>query len=653
MAKIVFTNVLMTNDYDIGIYFKDEIERNQYFNIPSIFEAQPEFNFSISGGLTTTLYWNQATFLNTSILDFNYCIIDINRRYYFYFIDKATCITSNQYQINLELDVITTYLPSLNFEDCFIERAHAPRWYTTDNINYKFNFSTNSPLLRKSEQYKQYLKNSIPLKRLFNNVNEAFNGISYIYLFAKVSEEETGICTTYHYNQNTSFKYPFKTFCIPYVQSSNESTIFKVSVGEEPFIKVYNKLDYEDLPKSINSAEIIGVTYSDFSPFNDLTELNIEFDSQTGNYIYNISVRNTMNSSIDLATAKSGDITSTTDTKYIQVYDIDISPKTYFTDTRVTFDKPKMSFTKNEIKNNSNNQLTCPILLKKGCKRLELSNYYSSKYDYSFEELNTNNITATVLIYPFPGIEYQYAFIKGATDSILKNQQQNFTGIVGSFDNTLPYKVEQIDEFFLSNKNYYQMRNVNLNVSSFNAFANLMKGGISGGVSMASGNVAKGTAQLATAPVQAGQDVVGILANETLLDMQLDNLENAPDTLNNLNGAPLTSFALNKIGFVINIYDILEEDKKFIANDYYEHGQNIAVWANPRDYLGTRKYFNYIKCTLKEMWINYYPYDPIPTVIKNKIKEVFAKGIRLFNGVNPTTIINSSTYIENYEKELD
>ena len=646
MAKIVFTNVLMTNDYDIGIYFKDEIERNQYFNIPSIFEAQPEFNFSISGGLTTTLYWNQATFLNTSILDFNYCIIDINKRYYFYFIDKATCITSNQYQINLELDVITTYLPSLNFEDCFIERAHAPRWYTTDNINYKFNFSTNSPLLRKSEQYKQYLKQQIPLHRTYDNVSNVnnFERTRYLYIFAKLKDDEKGII--YNYGQGQSFQYPFKVYCIPYTSIQNNNAEFYVSINGGESKKIATNLTEATMPLILSTALIIGVTYSDYSPFPDST--NVVEDTTTNKYT--LSFNNDTLTNITLEQS----ITSVVGDGYIlKINSLNINPKTYFPNTNISIDTPKMSFTKNEIKNNTNNQLTCPILLKKGCKRLELTNYYSSKYDYSYEELNTNNLSVEVLVYPFPSVEYHYAYIKGSLDSILKNQRQNFTGVVGSIDNTLPYTVEQIDQFFASNKNYYQMRNYNFWNQVVQGVGKFAQGITSGVGQLASDESIKGSVTLTNTGIQGLQDVYNIYTREKLLDLQLDNVENAPDIINNLNGAPLTSLVLNKIGFAINVYDILEEDKKFIANDYYEHGQNVAVWDNPRNYMGTRKYFNYIKCTLKEMWINHYPYDPIPTVIKNKIKEVFANGIRLFNGINPTSIINSSTYIENYEKELD
>ena len=636
----------MTNDYDIGIYFKDEIERNQYFNIPSIFEAQPEFNFSISGGLTTTLYSNQATFLNTSILDFNYCIIDVNRRYYFYFIDKATCITSNQYQINLELDVITTYLPSLNFEDCFIERAHAPRWYTTDNINYKFNFSTNSPLLRKSEQYKQYLKQQIPLHRTYDNVSNLnnFERTRYLYIFAKLKDDEKGII--YNYGQGQSFQYPFKVYCIPYTSIQNNNAEFYVSINGGESKKIATNLTEATMPLILSTALIIGVTYSDYSPFPDST--NVVEDETTNKYTLSFN-----NDTLTIISLEQSISSVVGDGYILKINSLNINPKTYFPNTNISIDTPKMSFTKNEIKNNTNNQLTCPILLKKGCKRLELTNYYSSKYDYSYEELNTNNLSVEVLVYPFPSVEYHYAYIKGSLDSILKNQRQNFTGVVGSIDNTLPYTVEQIDQFFASNKNYYQMRNYNFWNQVVQGVGKFAQGIASGVGQLASDESIKGSVTLTNTGIQGLQDVYNIYTREKLLDLQLDNVENAPDIINNLNGAPLTSLVLNKIGFAINVYDILEEDKKFIANDYYEHGQNVAVWDNPRNYMGTRKYFNYIKCTLKEMWTNYYPYDPIPTVIKNKIKEVFANGIRLFNGINPTSIINSSTYIENYEKELD
>lgn len=646
MAKLYFTKQLMTSEYDIGIYFKTERERNLYFNIPSIFDLSKDFNFNISGGLSATLYWNEASFLNTSILDYNYVIIDVNRQYYFYFINSAKCVTANQYQLDLELDVITTYLPSLNFEDCFIERAHASRWYTTDNINYKFNFSTNSPLLRKSEQYKQYLKQQIPLHRTYDNVSNLnnFERTRYLYIFAKLKDEEKGII--YNYGQGQSFQYPFKVYCIPYTSIQNNNAEFYVSINGGESKKIATNLTEATMPLILSTALIIGVTYSDYSPFPDSTVV-VE---DTTNNKYTLSFNNDYLTNITLEQSISSAVG---DGYTLKINSLNINPKTYFPNSNISIDTPKMSFTKNEIKNNTNNQLTCPILLKKGCKRLELTNYYSSKYDYSYEELNTNNLSVEVLLYPFPSVEYHYAYIKGSLDSILKNQRQNFTGVVGSIDNTLPYTVEQIDQFFASNKNYYQMRNYNFWNQVVQGVGKLTQGITSGVGQLANGEAIKGTVTLTNTGLQGLQDTYNIYTREKLLDLQLDNVENAPDIINNLNGAPLTSLVLNKIGFAINVYDILEEDKKFIANDYYEHGQNVAVWDNPRNYMGTRKYFNYIKCTLKEMWYNVSPYDPIPNVIKDKIKQIFANGIRLFNGINPTNIINSSTYVENYENYLD
>lgn len=646
MAKLYFTKQLMTSEYDIGIYFKTERERNLYFNIPSIFDLSKDFNFNISGGLSATLYWNEPSFLNTSILEYNYVIIDVNRQYYFYFINSAKCVTANQYQLDLELDVITTYLPSLNFEDCFIERAHAPRWYTTDNINYKFNFSTNSPLLRKSEQYKQYLKQQIPLHRTYDNVSNLnnFERTRYLYIFAKLKDGEKGII--YNYGQGQSFQYPFKVYCIPYTSIQNNNAEFYVSINGGESKKIATNLTEATMPLILSTALIIGVTYSDYSPFPDST-LVVE-DETTNKYTLSFSNDTLTNITLEQS------ISSTVGDGYIlKINSLNINPKTYFPNSNISIDTPKMSFTKNEIKNNTNNQLTCPILLKKGCKRLELTNYYSSKYDYSYEELNTNNLSVEVLVYPFPSVEYHYAYIKGSLDSILKNQRQNFTGVVGSIDNTLPYTVEQIDQFFASNKNYYQMRNYNFWNQVVQGVGKFAQGITSGVGQLASDESIKGSVTLTNTGIQGLQDVYNIYTREKLLNLQLDNVENAPDIINNLNGAPLTSLVLNKIGFAINVYDILEEDKKFIANDYYEHGQNVAVWDNPRNYMGTRKYFNYIKCTLKEMWYNVSPYDPIPNVIKDKIKQIFANGIRLFNGINPTNIINSSTYVENYENYLD
>ena len=649
MAKLYFTKQLMTSEYDIGIYFKTERERNLYFNIPSIFDLSKDFNFNISGGLSATLYWNEASFLNTSILDYNYVIIDVNRQYYFYFINSAKCVTANQYQIDLELDVITTYLPLLKFEDCFIERAHADRWQLKDT-KYQFNFSTSSPLLRKTQAYTQFLKyrNRLIPSLNYTGTHPDFGKIiNYMYVFVKLNEGEQGVIYTWN-NGLSKVQFPYKIYCYPLTYPSDSNIVLhytRVTTETETVTEeIATKFTSEYYPQGLNTANIIGVTYSNFCPFSSTTEINCDTSSTI----------NIITSENELVNSFSLPITSTSK-KVLKIDYINIDIKHYEIASNSTFsaNEPKFTFTKDEIKNNTSPLTTCPILLKKSCRRLELSNYFGTNYDYSYEDINTNEIKAKVLLYPFPSVEYQYAFIEGASDSLLQKQQENLTGLVGSIDNTLLYKVEQIDEFFASNKNYYQSRQINLGLGIANAAASAVKGTASSVASFASGNVAKGASQAVGTLVDAGMNTADLIMNEKLQDLQLDNLENAPDKLNNLNGAPLTAFALYKIGFTLNVYDILDEDKKFIANDYYEHGQDIGLWDNPLNYLGKNKYFNYLKCNLKEMFYNVSPYDPVPNVIKDKIKQIFANGIRLFNGINPTNIINSSTYLENYENYLD
>ena len=649
MAKLYFTKQLMTSEYDIGIYFKTERERNLYFNIPSIFDFSKDFNFNISGGLSATLYWNEPTFLNTSILEYNYVIIDVNRQYYFYFINSAKCVTANQYQIELELDVITTYLPSLKFEDCFIERAHADRWQLK-GTNYHFNFSTSSPLLRKAQAYTQFLKyrNRLIPSLNYTGTHPDFGKIiNYMYVFVKLDETEQGVIYTWN-NGLSKVQFPYKIYCYPLTYPSDSNIVLHytrvTNVSETVTEEIATKFTREYYPQGLNTANIIGVTYSNFCPFSSTTEINCD----TSSIINIITSENELVNSFSLSLTSSSKKVLKIDYINIDIKDYEIASNGTF-----TANEPKFTFTKDEIKNNTNPLMTCPILLKKSCRRLELSNYFGTSYDYSYEDINTNEIKAKVLLYPFPSVEYQYAFIEGASDSLLQKQQENLTGLVGSLDNTLLYKVEQIDEFFASNKNYYQSRQINLGLGIANAAASAVKGTASSVASFASGNVAKGASQAVGTLVDAGMNTANLIMNEKLQDLQLDNLENAPDKLNNLNGAPLTAFALYKIGFTLNVYDILDEDKKFIANDYYEHGQDIGLWDNPLNYLGKNKYFNYLKCNLKEMFYNVSPYDPIPNVIKDKIKQIFANGIRLFNGINPINIINSSSYLENYENYLD
>ena len=514
MAKLYFTKQLMTSEYDIGIYFKTERERNLYFNIPSIFDLSKDFNFNISGGLSATLYWNEASFLNTSILEYNYVIIDINRQYYFYFINSAKCVTANQYQIDLELDVITTYLPSLKFEDCFIERAHADRW-KLKGTNYQFNFSTSSPLLRKTQSYTQFLKyrNRLIPSLNYTGTHPDFGKIiNYMYVFVKLNEGEQGVIYTWN-NGLSKVQFPYKIYCYPLTYPSDSNIVLhytRVTTETETVTEeIATKFTSEYYPQGLNTANIIGVTYSNFCPFSSTTEINCD----TSSTINIITSENELVNSFSLPLTSSSKKVLKIDYINIDIKDYEIASNTTF-----SANEPKFTFTKAEIKNNTNPLTTCPVLLKKSCRRLELSNYFGTNYDYSYEDINTNEIKAKVLLYPFPSVEYQYAFIEGASDSLLQKQQENLTGLVGSIDNTLLYKVEQIDEFFASNKNYYQSRQINLGLGIANAAAGAVKGTASSVASFASGNVAKGASQAVGTLVDAGMNTANLIMNEKLQD---------------------------------------------------------------------------------------------------------------------------------------
>ena len=125
---------------------------------------------------------------------------------------------------------------------------------------------------------------------------------------------------------------------------------------------------------------------------------------------------------------------------------------------------------------------------------------------------------------------------------------------------------------------------------------------------------------------------------------QLGNIKNKPNSMACVNDTVELNLTVNKgIKLYVDIDEPRDIDKQQYFNYIYSHGYHLNKFCNPCDYIGTRKYFNYLKCELEGVNI------AAPDNVINKIRSIFRNGVRLWNEYED--MYNYT--MENYEKWLE
>ena len=177
----------------------------------------------------------------------------------------------------------------------------------------------------------------------------------------------------------------------------------------------------------------------------------------------------------------------------------------------------------------------------------------------------------------------------------------------------------------------------------FKTVVNLNRGLSNSAMQFAGGNFVGGGVSANEAIAGVITNTADIIANRINSNLTLDNMKNAPEMLENSNGNALFNCGINHIGLYIELYEALETELN-IANDFmYDYGYTYNQIDNIKNVDNIRVYFNYVKADVENITgIN------LSNTIKNKIREIFRNGIRLWN--NTSEIFKYDK--ENYERWL-
>ena len=659
-------------------YFNSTAEQVQYFEEKATLSSAPFIEIeapNLDGLVITKQVYRAPNALALSQFDYvskNYAIIKVvagdNAQYFYYFIQNATIGADGCVMVDLKMDTVQTYFfnPEITFSDCLIERAHLNRFVPVEGDDTKVRFVTDpASKIYNSERGFDFPKRLVDRQKLKlrftgnDEVDEWLNeNVAYwVYVFIDptkqydVMEIHGGATSVKKKLTDTSIgkvQYPIgmngvtKCICYP-IYKTNSRILGKVDyirLGETAYLPISEdgKLAFEELNN--DTSYYYAIKVSSVPPFHSSDGIEIDQNKLIIG-IYNL-FQTPNRTYICLGAGGEALICTRAETPPPNP-EGGTGSRPRFTTSGLFFGSiqsetplsaveysllENIAIEKSYIKSQQAPQLSFnPKLNGQNFKELTITSASGDTFSYDIQKLNDDSIVFEYSEPITPEITKYYLRVKGGTGLYEDGTDKNYTGLVGSTDNSLAYTNDQYANFIANNKNFYLQSNIKLGASALKSTI-----GVAGQV--ASGNYAGAV----TSGLTAGIDLATSAIDRSLT---MDNMKNAPDQLKNANGNVIFNMFCTDLGLYVEKYSALEGDLK-TANDFMNlYGFTFSSIANVKDYVYIRKYHNYIKAQLQSINGN------LSNVARTDLRQRFANGIRFWNS---DTI---SYEYENYELWLE
>lgn len=647
--QIALTNAIFDDTYRNVLRFNTRAEQEAYFNVNTLFANDPDLkcNFHVGALYATSVVVDVNTDDLNEELNYNYCIVKdttagATLKYYYYFVKKAQQDNANRLVCDLELDVYQTYYIDLTFGDCAIIRAHLNRFVDNGDNTVSFDATPQSKLFER-EQITDVPKRLVKRDKLTlapNNTYYNENILCWLYLYLDPTHDfnfytPNGTAVTRKPNRiAVAGDLPTNIGCLavpiytqryifpPYpdpritINDSDTGSTMSVKLGGTSFLKEFENLNngyayvysakLSLLPPSKDFANITQTRTMSFGGGNDL----LFSPSELGNgRIVSLYSNGQSDCAILLNEQTS----------------INIDWEEQTIDKKFTFNKTDIVGADADVKFN-------PKLNNNDYYELNIVDTAGNSFTYDMQKFNTNKIKLRMTEPLTPDFTKNYSRLVPPANNTLYIQDttQNLLGLVTSNDNTIVLPTSAYQNMIANNKNYYVQ-------NSFNRGITLGKNLLSVGTNAGSGNYVGAGIQL----LNSGIDYAQSVANQKF---EVDNLRNAPAAIEAANGNFIFGSLYTNPGIYIEQYDIIDNNKKAV-NDYLMlYGFSYNRIDNIKNVDNIRKNYNYVQAYVEEIntgLVN------ISNIVHNKIREIFAKGIRMWN-------LQQFTYEkENYERWLE
>lgn len=611
------TSVPFDKNYNNTIRFSSRTEQETYFDNENLLKNASYINFNVKKFFTTEIVYKSFTADVSKFMNYNYCIIRNNNadvsslKYYYYFVDEINYISASEINVKLTLDVIQTYYIDISFQDCMFERANINR-FKKDSGRYFFDYRITSDLfypehsfsLSKYTQDLTVLKGGITIGN-YNDYDEYVRNIVDCWIYAFVSPDVTFTNSEYKFAVKDCklSRYNYDDFSLPYIilcaPVYNADTTKRITINGKEW-------SFNSLLSIINSfatktAQIYQLKLMHRPPFRALT--NYTFSEEKGLNIV---------SGFGVQISYFGDLLS------VQLISQDLEPIELVSDKDLSTHLYN-SFNKDDITDNA----------KKSEYELDPKQYNDDYSSIEFFDGTNKFVTSPSKFFGTinPSVKirmYLYEIIDvGITRyflSVNRNQvdnfyqfDKNFCGLVGSRDTSIPYSVDKLNEFLAQNKNYYIQRGVGSIFSVGNSAMNIGVGATTGNV----GAMLSGAGSLLSAINNGINDFI----------LTPDNMQSAPDTLKNSDGATFNDLCINGGCFTIIINRAIDSENKSFIEQRYMYGFSYPRLANVKECDNIRKRFNFVKCKIENISAPYGLSDEV----HDELRRIFSRGIRFWN----------------------
>lgn len=675
------------SSYKHAVRFDSQLDREDYFSID--WTNAPHVNLDYGAAFHTSVIVDTGL-ASMWAGQYNYAVVadSDNTTYYYYFITGAEYVSQGKYRYSLEMDVLQMSLFGTDFGDCVIHRAHLDRWTKIAQNYYDYNFSPDSALFQENDftelskrlTYRANLgidvKNNTLSQWIIQNIK------AWRYYFVDTTE----FWFDYFHNQDTQVEIKFNSLkykinerelpldycvlCEPIYKNSNNRMYMRLydyidlEEGAEPGVKDYcfgegAVLDWQYLTKTSSNKEYPNIGFpahvystkvSNIPPFGDMSAASVlvsggniyisaslqandmwYVDFNMGqNDRYNLNIHRGNPSLFDYVFfCVSSQTIVRNDLPFLQ---------TYF---GVTNDISLNSRSATTIKRKSN-KLCFPTLSQK-IRELRISTGTPEKksFDIRFFGSDLFNLKFYIVapISVYSSTEYICPILKPQNSSPLYNADlyKSYFGYLQDIDDVASVSVNQLQSYVASNKNFKKAFDFNFLSEKTKNFGNYIIDLVTG---QNKNPVSRGASGLFNALSER-------YIQEENLKMNLENMENSPESLTKGANDIYFNFAVSDLSVFEEYYTAIEFEENAIKDYYLQYGYSYGRIGQISDFINIRKHWNYIRADLVKV-------EPGAVLnfsedFRQRVKEVFANGVTWWN--DPNEIGDYS--LQNYENYLD
>lgn len=664
--KLLLTNVVWDNTYKETRYFESVNVRNEWFGLPDSLDDRPNVNFNVRGDLLASCVINIGG-SNLVRMNYNYLIVHdkTNSEYLFYFINSCDYLNGGQIQYNLELDVITTYLPTISALPSHMYSAHIDRFKKSTNQVIYFDTSYQSKIwLEDIPNLAKRLTKKIEIQWKYTGVEDIDEWLNnniqaWVYVFIskgkyiRIDESTLGevphdleqyrlrfdngiLYATNDYNIRSEYR----TLVVPIYKSSNKIGVKNSYSYEDEINNDFSHTYYFDVSgldafKKLNNDDSYVYSYviSHIPPISSLKYL-IDVNGYTINndLIFNFNETQHIISSTFPNTYYTMFVpTAIIATENVINY-FDVAP--CFTGGVISLDpissKPiylntlgyVTSFVKDLVRGyDYGSFLPEPKLSKMNAKEMQLTSSFGNNFTFDGLKLLNNDSSITFNLYepitPGSNASLVRPVFTDEDDGVYQTVYNNeIIGLLTNYDSTLPFAVNKLADYLANNKNFFMQRELAIGTS------------FGQGMAQAMGNLPFRFGKW-TSTMGGISATLGAYQGIRNMDLTVDNMRNAPSTYQDTASNILLDLSiLTDFGYYVEVWDALDIDKKIYLDNINHFGYVLNIEDDMTKYFHTRKYFNYVRGDIHSISNN------LSNVVKNKIKAIFNNGIRLFHRDN-------------------